>query len=169
MREPVLANEKKKRLRVNLFDAIIIVLVLLVAVVGYMILGGSGDESAASTITATYTLRLNDLPEGTSELIRPGESMKENTQNTSIGTVVSVEAIPCYVDSYDPETGKVASAALEGRETVLVTLEMEAIDSATGLTSSGGFTLRVGSLVDAASPMVASANGSIVRVERVEK
>jgi hypothetical protein len=94
-----------------------------------------------------------------------GEHFKENTKNYDAGVVTAVEVVPYTVDVTDQEAGSVRQAEVEGRETLLITLEVDAVDTESSLTSGDGMTLRVGE-----SASISNANmtgtGYIVSIER---
>ena len=91
-------EQKKFRLRLNLFDGIVLALALAV---GAFLLWTAmkpqiPDEAApASTSSVRYTVRLQRCILGTSELIRTGDQVADNIKNYVVGEVTAVEAVPC--------------------------------------------------------------------------
>lgn len=138
------------RLRLNLFDGIVLVLALLVC--AFLLLttlnpAPAADEAAPSpqTTTVQYTVRFQRWLEGTSELIQPGDKLVDNIKNFEMGTVLSAQAVPVQSLQLDYRSEQFVLADLEGYEDVLVTVESPCTLSDEALTTSGGYTLRVGS------------------------
>ena len=122
-------NNHKFRLRLNLFDAIILVAVLLVG----------------------YTVMFQKMREGESALIQPGDQLEDAVKNYQMGNVVAVEARPAEVQVLDQERQVYVNAVLEGYEDVYVTVESTCTTSGDGgaLLLGGGYDFRVGQLARA--------------------
>ena len=91
-------EQKKFRLRLNLFDGIVLALALAV---GAFLLWTAmkpqiPDEAVpASTSSVRYTVRLQRCIPGTSELVRTEDQVADNIKNYVVGKVTAVEAVPC--------------------------------------------------------------------------
>ena len=140
-------EQKKFRLRLNLFDGIVLALALAV---GAFLLWSAmkpqiPDEAApASTSSVRYTVRLQRCIPGTSELIRTGDQVADNIKNYEVGKVVSAQAVPSTMQVADQESRRWVWAELEGFEDVLVTVESPCTVSDRGFTVGGGYEVRVG-------------------------
>ena len=122
-------NTPKFRLRLNLFDGIVLVLALAVAAfLVWTALKPAAPVQADPTVqdTVRYTVRFRRWASGTSVLIQPGDQIADNIKNYEIGQVVSAEAVPALVQVLDHDNRRIVWAELEGFEDVLVTIEAPA-------------------------------------------
>lgn len=164
-------NKPKFRLRLNLFDGIVLVLALCVgALLLWMALKPStGEQSAAPTSsTVRYTVRFQRWPEGTSSIIEAGDQIVDNIKNYAMGTVVSYETVPAVNQVLDSVNHKYVQAEVEGFEDILVTVESPCTESDQGFILGGGYELRVGvtTYIKGEGYM---ASGPVVSVEREGK
>lgn len=116
-------NNHKFRLRLNLFDAIILVAVLLVGAAAAWIGLRSGGETTPTAAPVRYTVMFQKMREGESALIQPGDQLEDAVKNYQMGNVVAVEARPAEVQVLDQERQVYVNAVLEGYEDVYVTVE----------------------------------------------
>ena len=161
-------NTPKFRLRLNLFDAIILVLVLVVGgVLAWLTLRPAAQETAAPDVASTvrYTVRFQRWAEGSSSLIQAGDQLTDNIKNYAMGTVVSFEAVPAVTQLLNQETRQYEDAPIKGYEDILVTVESPCTESDTGFILDGGYELRVGitTYIKGEGYM---ASGPVVAVER---
>ncbi len=99
-------QNKKFRLRLNLFDGIVLVLALIVGGVlaFHYLTPEEVTVSVVQTKTATYTIRLrNTVPEIVDQ-IQPGDQLEDAVKNLDLGTVVSVSATPSPTVVLDEST-----------------------------------------------------------------
>ena len=163
-------NTPKFRLRLNLFDGIVLVLALAV---GALILWfslrptASTSETAVTATTATvrYTVRFQKWIEGTSSLIQPGDKLVDNIKNYELGSVVSSETVPAQSLQLDHSSREYVLATIPGYEDVLVTVEAPCTTSSEAITLGGGYALRVGSVAYIRGEGY-MASGPIVAIER---
>ena len=141
-------NTQKFRLKLNLFDGI--VLVLAVAVAAFLLWRAMKpavqvpmDPSVTSTVR--YTVRFQRWTPGTSALIQAGDRIADNIKNYEIGQVVSAEAEPARIQVLDTQNRRYIWAEMNGFEDVLVTIEAPCTVSDAAITVGGGYELRVGS------------------------
>lgn len=158
----------KFRLRLNLFDGIILVLVLLVG--GFFIWsqhkpGPAANNPATSASSVRYTIRIQRWREGTDNLIQIGDKITDNVKNFEMGQVVAVEKAPAMTQVLDHINGAFVQTEVEGYDDVLVTLESDASISQEAVQLSSGYTIRVG-----ASAYIRGSgymgSGSIISIER---
>ena len=163
-------NTPKFRLRLNLFDGIVLVLALAV---GALILWfslrptASTSETAVTATTATvrYTVRFQKWIEGTSSLIQPGDKLVDNIKNYELGSVVSSETVPAQSLQLDHSSREYVLATIPGYEDVLVTAGAPCTTSSEAITLGGGYALRVGSVAYIRGEGY-MASGPIVSIER---
>ena len=132
---------EKRKHKINWFDIVIFVLVLIVAVVGYRF---THKEVGVETRNIQYTFELVDNPEGFHELILEGDTITDNVKNYYMGQVVSVEAIPYKKQVNDTVNGVIREVEVPGRETVLVTVEAPVSENGGNLKVNGYFLVKTG-------------------------
>ena len=161
-------NTPKFRLRLNLFDAIVLVLALAVGglLLWMAMKPSAGSQSASSTAsTVRYTVRFQRWPEGSSEIIEEGDKLMDNIKNYEMGNVVSWEVVPAVERVLDNENHRYVQATVDGYEDILVTVESPCTESDEGYVLGGGYALRVGvtAYIKGEGYM---ASGPVVSVER---
>ena len=163
-------NTPKFRLRLNLFDAIVLVVVLLAgAVLVWFGLRSSGSEAASPTTrTVQYTVLFQRIREGNSALIEAGDPLVDTVRNYNLGTVVSTRVEPATYQVLNQETQTYVDAVLEGYEDVYVTVESTCTVGDDSLVLDGGYIIRVGgtTYVRGAGYM---GSGPIISIEREEQ
>ena len=149
-------NTPKFRLRLNLFDAIVLVVVLLAgAVLVWFGLRSSGSEAASPTTrTVQYTVLFQRIREGNSALIEAGDPLVDTVRNYNLGTVVSTRVEPATYQVLNQETQTYVDAVLEGYEDVYITVESTCTESGSGdaLLLDGGYDFRVGQTINVRGP-----------------
>ena len=160
-----MSNEKKGfKWRPNLFDIVIVLIILAVGAVLYLMLRPTASN-VVQTTPMRYTIEMLNLPEGTHELMQVGDKIIDASRTYPMGTVVAVEAVPYTVETVDQENNVVRQAAVPGYETVLLTLEANMVVTDSSITTEGGYLVRVGLSTKAKSENYA-ATGYIVGIER---
>ena len=143
-------EEKKFRLRLNLFDCIV---VLAALAVGAFLLWRALEPEAPVEVTpqtastVRYTVRFQRWAPGTSEMIQIGDQIADNVKNYQIGEVVTVQAVPSKLQVLDQEGRRYVQAELEGYEDVLVTILAPCTVTDSAITVGGGYSVRVGGAV----------------------
>lgn len=161
-------NTPKFRLRLNLFDGIVLVLALAV---GAFLLWSAlkpaapAEGAAPSTATVRYTVRFQKWIEGTSVLVESGDKLVDNIKNYELGTVVSAEAVPAQSLQLDHQSRQYVLADIPGYEDVLVTVEAPCTTSDESILLGGGYALRVGSVAYIRGEGY-MASGPIIFIER---
>ena len=160
-------NTPSFRLRLNLFDAMILILALIAAgVLAWLALRPAAQEAdSAAPSTVRYTVRFQRWSEGSGALIEAGDKLTDNIKNYAMGTVVSWEAEPAVTQVLNQETRQYENAVIEGYEDILVTVESPCTESDAGFLLDGGYELRVGvtTYIKGEGYM---ASGPVVAVER---
>ena len=136
-------NNHKFRLRLNLFDAVVL-LVILAAGAALAWFGLRGTPSAVSQETVRYTVLFQRMQEGSGALIQPGDQLVDTVKNYRIGTVVSAEITPAQIQTFDQEEGVFRMVDVPGYEDVYVTVDSAATGTEEALLLDGGYDLRVG-------------------------
>lgn len=160
-------NAHKFRLRLNLFDAIVLILVLLAgaAFAWLSLRSGQSDSATPTSQTVRYTVVFQKMAEGDSKLIQPGDKLEDAVKNYSIGTVVSVETKPAVTQVLDQVNRCYVDAELEGCEDVYVTVESACTDNGETLVLGGGYDFRVGQTAYVRGPGYVGS-GPVTAIER---
>lgn len=143
-------NKPGFRLKLNLFDGIVLVLAVLAA--AFLLWRamkpaavGVSSNPVTTSSTIRYTVRFQRWLPGTSEIIHPNDRLADNIKNYEVGRVVSAEAVPALMQVADEESRRWVWTELEGFEDVLVTVEAPCTVSERAFTVGGGYEVRVGS------------------------
>lgn len=161
--------EKKFRIKLNLFDGIVLAVALCAALVlGYLTLKpapapAEGEAPAVSTVR--YTVRFQRMLEGTAQLVQPGDVLTDNIKNYNIGTVESVEIVPSRVEAADLEGRRIVQTEIEGLEDAIVTVVAQGTMGSNSLILDGGFTLRANTTAYIRGQGY-MASGPVIHIER---
>lgn len=153
---------EKKKFKINIVDIIILLIVVAVAFIGYSFMN---KGTVVETKNIRYTIELIDNPVGFSENIEIGDDITDNIKNYYMGKVVEKEAVPYKRMIEDGENGLWREVECEGRESVIITLEAPAVESAVDFKVNGYYIVRGGLEVAAKGPGYAG-RGYILTVDR---
>ena len=143
------AKTPKFRLRLNLFDGIVLLVAL--AVGAFLLWNAlkpepapSADAPAVTNTTIRYTVQVQRFPEGTGDLIKVGDELVDNIKNYKMGRVVAAEVVPATTLIMNHEDEVYQLAEIPDAEDILVTVEATCPENETAIVLDGGYTLRVG-------------------------
>ena len=158
---------KKYRLfgKIPVFDIVILVVVIAVAVVGIKII--STSKSGQSYVSSekkdiVLTVSFNNM---SSQIIcepEIGEKVIDNTTNNSIGTVISVKTEPAVVYDYSDITGEAVATTHDDRKTMILEISASATVSDV-CTEINGVKVGIGKNITFSMPSVCS-NGVITNI-----
>ncbi len=154
------------RLRLNLFDGIVLVLALAAAVFlmwRFTRPAASGDGGRSAS--GQYTVCFQRWPAGSAQAIHQGDQLADNIKNYNVGTVVSAQAVPCQSLILDQVNGEYVLADVDGYEDVLVTVESPCTVTDEAVTLGGGYALRVGATMYLRGEGY-MASGPVIAMER---
>lgn len=139
-------NTEKFRLRLNLFDALVLLLAL--GALAFLLWNAAKPEPPQEVVpevtsAVRYTVRLRRWLPGTSQLVRPGDRITDSIKNYNIGTVVSVQAVPARSQVLDRESRRYVWRETEAYEDVLITLQAPCTVDEKAITVDGGYAVRV--------------------------
>ena len=141
------------RLRLNLFDGIVLVLALAAAVF------------LMWRFTRPAAVCFQRWPAGSAQAIHQGDQLADNIKNYDVGTVVSAQAVPCQSLILDQVNGEYVLADVDGYEDVLVTVESPCTVTDEAVTLGGGYALRVGATMYLRGEGY-MASGPVIAMER---
>lgn len=137
---------QKNKLSFNLFDAVILLIVLAVGgVVLWQML--STDGSSSKTTVLEYTISIKEVQEGTGEFVTQGSEIYDVIKNYNLGTVVSSKVLPAEKQVLNHQEKAYQTSKLDGFEDIEVTMSSAITETDSKLLADGGFELRVGSVV----------------------
>ncbi|MEA4816529.1 MAG: DUF4330 domain-containing protein [Lachnospiraceae bacterium] len=146
----------------NLFDIVIVAIVLVLAFGAYFFMH---KETIVETKKLTYMVELNDLPAGFSENIHIGDKVTDNVKNYNMGTVTDFKAEAYKKLTEDYETGKMADSIVPDRESVILTIEANVTESESDFRVDGNFLVKAGLVANVKGPGYAGS-GFIINIKR---
>lgn len=161
-------EKQKFKLRLNLFDAIVLVLVLVVGgVVLWQMLDANSSEANKKMQRVSYQITIKEASGGTVDHIALGSHLVDAVKNYDLGEILSTEVAPASKLVLNHAEREYQMAYLEGYEDIVVELVVDAAESDTTLLVDGGYELRVGNLVYMRGAGYMAA-GYITRIDRVD-
>lgn len=154
---------EKKKLRPNLIDIVLILLVFAVVLVAWILV--HGDDSANDAVTRNYVVELINLSPDMADCVSVGDKVTDNVKNYDIGTVVGLEVTPYIVTALNEETGIYQTTEVPGKITLLVTIEADTTESEKEISTVSGYELRVGTSVSCTVGKLTAA-GYIIGLDR---
>lgn len=117
-------DKKTFRPRFNLFDAVIILLVL--AVVGAALLlrdRSTGADPARATVPIRYTVELTRAPQDMANQMRVGDDIYRSTDSAYMGKIVDVRSVPHLENAFLPEANRFVRYEVPESFDIYVTVE----------------------------------------------
>jgi len=151
--------------RFNVFDVVIITLILIVAVgvLGFYYIRKT--KVITKGVKTVYTLELIDNPLGFAELVKEGDNIKDSIKNYSMGTVIKVEKTPNTKILNDLVNNTIIEKETPDRERVVLTVEANVVDSGTDLLVDNQYDIRVGKDIYVKGPRYGGV-GYILSIQR---
>lgn len=139
-------NKSKAGLRPNLFDCVILVLVLAAAAALVWLVLQPAETAHTTEMDSLirYTVRLQSWPEGNGSMVQVGDELRDNSRGLKLGEVVEVQVVPSRLQALDQENHRYVQAELEGFEDVLVTVEAYGTVEANNIRPYGRMVVKVG-------------------------
>ena len=91
----------KKSLRLNFFDILVIILILLVIAGAAVLFAYSGSASSDGVTTIEYTVLVKELPEEMQIKAEAGQTVVDTIRLGTIGEVVSFDTAKATYDGFD--------------------------------------------------------------------
>ncbi len=151
--------------RFNVFDVVIITLILIVAVgvLGFYYIRKT--KVITKGVKTVYTLELIDNPLGFAKLVKEGDNIKDSIKNYNMGTVIKVEKTPNTKMLNDLENDIIIERETPDRERVVLTVEANVVDSGTDLLVDNQYDIRVGKDIYVKGPRYGGV-GYILSIQR---
>lgn len=166
-------NRKKIAWKLNLFDIILIAVVLVaVGVFAAVKLGNSpttADPVEGTPVQAPqsvrYVVQLEQALPQTAEMVEVGQRLYERTKKVDMGVIETVEITPAQTLTKNELTGTFHFVEVPARVDVTMTLSSPATFSDTAIVLSGGLEVRAGSSVRVLGPGY-YGSGYVLEIER---
>ena len=156
-----------RKYRVSIFDIVIIILVIVLAL-GFIYMRNHSSGGAANVIEQTYQIEISDINPNTVGMIQPGDPVIDKVKKIDMGEVVSVEYVPQKISTVDMENHRMVESVLPGKESAIITMKAECTDDGTKIATTGGYGLAVGTRVSMIGPGYSGA-GYIITMDRGEE
>ena len=154
------------RLRLNLFDGIVLAVILVVGLfLLWTFFRPEPEADNADWVPVRYSVHIDQVLEGTSQLIQPGDPLEYTLEEAQLGTVVSVESSPCVVSGLDEENKTAIQEVLPGYESVDLVVEAQCEEEDYCLRAGGVVVLRTNGTLYIRGPKFAAV-GIITEIER---
>ena len=161
-------SKKEFRLRLNLFDGIVILLAL---VVGGVLLWSRMQPAEVADVPESeqiqYTICLKKITTGISELMKPGDELVDSVKNNELGKIAQVRVENATGVILDQINGVYNKQEIPGYEDIYITMESTATMSENKILVGSGYELRVGEQVYVKGPGY-MAVGNVYAIERGE-
>jgi len=119
---------EKKKIRFNVIDAIVLVVIIaVVAFVGIKLFGGEVASNLASGNYYTVTYYIEESPSFAAENIEVGAPVSDEGKNVPLGKVTAVELGESVMFAANDE-GKMIKSGKEGYNSVTLTTEVQAAE-----------------------------------------
>ena len=118
-------NKSKLRVKFNLFDVLIIALVLAVLAAALVLRNRSAGAAATGgeTQPMRFTVEFMEAPHGMAACIRVGDGAYRSTDGTYLGTIVDVQSVPHARIEYSSAAKQFIAFTAEESDDVYVTIE----------------------------------------------
>ena len=163
-------EEKKAKFRfhLNLFDCIVILAALAVAVL--LVYSRTKPQETVDAPTASkrqYTILLRKTVAGTGALVKQGDALVDAVKNFDLGRVVSSETKPAVRSILNENEGCYVTAEIPGFEDIYIVVESTSNVSDSQLVLGSGFEVRLGEDIFVRGPGYLGS-GKVYAIERGE-
>lgn len=170
-----MSEKKRIKWKLNLFDIGLMAVVLLVAA-GMLVWKFAGSDQTAvdpnsgesvpkGIQTVRYVVELEQLHLQTAQRIAQGDQLYERTKKELMGTVETVEVVPCRILSKNQENGTFLYTEVPERYNVTIELTAQGTQQDKGTMLTSGLELHAGTSVRVLGPGY-YGTGYVLSVER---
>jgi len=139
----------KEKFRFNWVDAVIILLVIAVAVVGFVYLKGRNKVAGAQTQKLYFVFETDPCSEAAAEQWTVGTQVVFGTKNVDKGTITAAEVVPYTQEAADTASGVWKMNDVPGQYQARVTIAFDGFESDNAYSSSTEqLTVGLGTVVD---------------------
>ena len=170
-----MGEKKEIKWKLNLFDIslLIVALVAAVGLVAWKFVGSNQttvDPDSGITVSkgnqvVRYVVELEQLHSQTAQRIAEGDQLYERTKKELMGTVETVEVVPCRILSKNQEDGTFLYAEVPERYNVTLAITAQGAEQEKGVVLSSGLEVRAGTSVRVFGPGY-YGTGYVLSIER---
>lgn len=120
-------NLEKKKIKFNIIDVVILVVVLAVAAFVGTKIFGKDKEAAAEPKTYEISFYCEEVPAFAAEAVKVGDSVEDETKKVYLGKITDVSMDEAVVFNVDAE-GNTVKSSKEGYKSVKITSEVSATE-----------------------------------------
>ncbi|MBQ4381402.1 MAG: DUF4330 family protein [Oscillospiraceae bacterium] len=161
--------EKKKHSILNVFDLVVIALIVVLAVVLFIMTrpqpSQSQEDAAPASRTIRYTVEFAGMQNGTAELIKAGDVLLERGKLYDLGTIESVTVSPTTYLNFDYETNEYKLTEMSTEQTVVAVVVAACTENDRQILIGGKQEIKVGGSYRFNGPGYYSA-GTVIGIER---
>ena len=131
---------KKKKIRFNLIDLIILVVIAAAVFLLLQIFVFSGNKNKADEVNYTnisYVFEIQKVDSRFEDLVEVGQPVQDAVERRSIGHVTGVQAVPYQELTFNAEEGIETVSDVENMITLKITVEATAIEGDRDFTVDG--------------------------------
>ncbi len=143
-KKPKKEEKGKISIQLNVFDAFVLLLVLLVGGVWLWSSVQEAELGESVSQVVRYTVLMNEMQEGSGALVQPGTSLVDSVRNYQMGTIVSAEVFPATDRILNEEKKAFVNANVPGYEDVYAVIETVCVADDSKIIIDGGYEIRVG-------------------------
>jgi len=132
---------EEKKWKFNVFDIVIILVVLGLAFVAYQL---TRHTKNVDTVSQTYQVELQECPEGLSKNVIVGTKIADSVKNYEMGTITKVDVSPSLKLGENRIDGGYNESVVEGAEDIVLTVEAQVANSDTELRVASGYVIKAG-------------------------
>lgn len=159
-------ENKKLFGKISIFDVIIAIIGIAVLIFAYRYLYSSKSISVGNTYyNINFQVKMDNLPIGTNEYIKEGDSIYDNETNVYIGKVVKYEVREFEKIVEDYENNAYVQSVVPDRETIILTLETSVYDAKSDLITNNNYYIKVGKELYLRGSAYAGS-GYIIKIDR---
>lgn len=156
----------KRKWKINIFDIVIIAIVLVIAVLFLYFTTFKGQSAGSNeSSVVTYMIELRDISKNVADKIQVGDALSDSVKKNDLGVVQSVRIVPYTTLGQVTETGEYILSEVPDRYTAILVVESPAVETDSSITVGSGFVIRCGTSVGAVGPGYIGI-GTILTIER---
>jgi len=161
-------KKAKFRFHLNLFDCIVILAALAVAVLlVYSRMKPQETADAPAAAKQQYTILLRKTVAGTGALVKQGDALVDAVKNFDLGRVVSSQTKPAVRSILNEDEGCYVTAEIPGYEDIYIVVESTSTVNDSQVLLGSGYEVRVGNDIFVRGPGYLGS-GKVYAIERGE-
>ena len=159
-------NRPQFRLRLNFFDAVVILIALAAAaLLLWQRLRPAAPAAAPAASQIEYTIYLRQTLPGTGDRVHAGDALVDAVKNTDLGEVTSVRAAPAVRSVINEVEQCYTTAEIPGYEDLYITVRASGTVSDSQVLVGGGYAVRVNDNIYIRGPGYLGS-GEVYSIER---